>query len=108
MTEEACREIIETSLLNKQNFSKNDFEVLKIRVSKKHGLGTIVKNAQILEVAKDSEVSELRKLFSRKPTRSISGVSVIAVMTAPELKCPHGVCTFCPKGEGASQSYTGK
>ena len=104
----ACREIIKESLANRENFSKNDFEVLKIRVSKKHGLGTIVKNTQILEVAKDSEVSELRKLFSRKPTRSISGVSVIAVMTAPELKCPHGVCTFCPKGEGASQSYTGK
>src|SRR3989344_4966159 len=108
MIEQACREIIENSLENSENFKKHDFEVLKIKVSKKYGLQTVVKNAQILEQAKDSELEFLKKIFSRKPTRSISGVSVIAVMTSPELRCPHGVCTFCPKGENAPQSYTGK
>lgn len=108
MSTGACREIIETSLANKERFTKNDFDVLKIQVSKKYGLETIVKNAQILEEAKDNEILELKKLFLRKPTRSISGVSVIAVMTSPDFKCPHGTCTFCPKGEGASQAYTGK
>jgi len=74
MTEQACREIIEKSLENRGNFSKKDFDVLKIKVSKKYGLETVVKNAQILEQAKDSELENLKKIFSRKPTRSISGV----------------------------------
>ncbi len=45
----------------------------------------------------------------RKPTRSLSGVAVVAVMTAP-ARCPHGRCTYCPGGleNGAPQSYTGE
>ena len=45
----------------------------------------------------------------RKPTRTLSGVAVVAVMTAPS-RCPHGRCTYCPGGlENASpQSYTGE
>lgn len=43
----------------------------------------------------------------RKSTRSISGVSVVAVMT-PHTNCPHGVCAYCPKGKNAPQSYTGE
>ena len=45
----------------------------------------------------------------RKPTRTLSGVAVVAVMTAP-ARCPHGRCTYCPGGvEHASpQSYTGE
>ncbi|MBI2546565.1 tRNA uridine(34) 5-carboxymethylaminomethyl modification radical SAM/GNAT enzyme Elp3 [Candidatus Woesearchaeota archaeon] len=48
----------------------------------------------------------------QKPVRSQSGVSVVAVMTAPR-KCRHGTCTFCPGGPGSvfgdvPQSYTGR
>ncbi|MCI4321663.1 MAG: tRNA uridine(34) 5-carboxymethylaminomethyl modification radical SAM/GNAT enzyme Elp3, partial [Thermoplasmata archaeon] len=45
----------------------------------------------------------------RKPTRSLSGVAVVAVMTAPAA-CPHGRCTYCPGGleRGTPQSYTGE
>ena len=45
----------------------------------------------------------------RKPTRTLSGVAVVAVMTAP-ANCPHGRCTYCPGGIelGAPQSYTGE
>ncbi len=45
----------------------------------------------------------------RKPTRSLSGVAVVAVMTAP-ARCPHGRCTYCPGGveNGSPQSYTGE
>lgn len=108
MIKEACREIIVYAVQDSPKFSKKDFEVLKIRISKKHKLGTVLKNAQILEHAKDPELEILKKFFSRKPTRSISGVSIVSVMTSPELKCPHGVCTYCPRGENAAQSYTGK
>ena len=47
-------------------------------------------------------------LLRTKPTRSQSGVAVVAVMSSP-ASCPHGKCTFCPGGPvvGAPQSYTG-
>lgn len=47
-------------------------------------------------------------LLRTKPTRSMSGVAVIAVMSSPAA-CPHGKCTFCPGGPdvGVPQSYTG-
>jgi elongator complex protein 3 len=50
-----------------------------------------------------------RKPILRKPTRTLSGVAVVAVMTAPAA-CPHGRCSYCPGGvEFASpQSYTGE
>ena len=45
----------------------------------------------------------------RKPTRSLSGVAVVAVMTSP-ARCPHGRCTYCPGGLElrSPQSYTGE
>jgi elongator complex protein 3 len=55
------------------------------------------------------EQSEYRGSVLRKPSRSLSGVAVVAVMTSP-ARCPHGRCTYCPGGvENASpQSYTGE
>ncbi len=45
----------------------------------------------------------------RKPTRTLSGIAVVAVMTSPAA-CPHGRCTYCPGGpaNGSPQSYTGE
>jgi len=53
----------------------------------------------------------LKKKLLTKPIRTISGVSPVAIMTAPS-KCPHGKCTFCPGGINSPwgnvpQSYTG-
>ena len=44
----------------------------------------------------------------RKPTRVLSGVTIVAVMTAP-FPCPHGKCIYCPGGPdvGTPQSYIG-
>lgn len=41
-----------------------------------------------------------------KPTRMLSGVIVVAVMTAP-YPCPHGKCIYCPGGpeHNTPQSY---
>jgi elongator complex protein 3 len=45
----------------------------------------------------------------RKPSRTLSGVAIVSVMTAP-ARCPHGQCTYCPGGleNGSPQSYTGE
>lgn len=47
-------------------------------------------------------------LLRKKPTRSGSGVAIVAVMSSPAA-CPHGKCVYCPGGPDvdAPQSYTG-
>ena len=47
--------------------------------------------------------------IARKRSRTLSGVAIVAVMTAP-ARCPHGRCTYCPGGldAGTPQSYTGE
>lgn len=44
----------------------------------------------------------------KRPTRTLSGVTIIAVMTKP-YPCPHGKCIYCPGGpeQGTPQSYIG-
>ena len=42
----------------------------------------------------------------RKPTRTISGVTPVAVMLPPK-KCKHGSCLYCPS-LNVPQSYTPK
>ncbi len=66
---------------------------------------------QILLHAKEEEVSRLKFLIT-KPTRTLSGVTPVAIMTSP-CACPHGKCIMCPGGVDSHfgdvpQSYTGK
>ena len=55
------------------------------------------------------EAAPYRGVIRRKPSRTLSGVATVAVMTAPAA-CPHGRCTYCPGGveNGSPQSYTGE
>ena len=52
-----------------------------------------------------------RKILLVKPTRTLSGVAPVAVMTSP-YPCPHGKCLPCPGGPDhpfkSPQSYTGE
>ncbi|MCX6749619.1 MAG: tRNA uridine(34) 5-carboxymethylaminomethyl modification radical SAM/GNAT enzyme Elp3 [Candidatus Pacearchaeota archaeon] len=43
----------------------------------------------------------------RKPVRTISGVTPLAVVIKPR-KCNHGTCIYCPGGDVVPQSYTTK
>ncbi len=81
---------------------KLDYE--KRRLSKEYNLVRILKNSEILFYAKKHEREKVR-LLVKKPVRSISGVSVVAVMSKP-ASCP-GKCIYCPQGENAPKSYTG-
>ncbi|NYT05194.1 MAG: tRNA uridine(34) 5-carboxymethylaminomethyl modification radical SAM/GNAT enzyme Elp3 [Methanomicrobiales archaeon] len=88
-----------------------DVQRIKIAVSREFGLASIPKNSAILAAADDDEREHLRRILQLKPTRTISGVAPVAVMTSP-YPCPHGRCLPCPGGPdhpfGSPQSYTGE
>jgi elongator complex protein 3 len=95
-----------TGILKTKELSSKDFTRVKRDLAQKHKLKTIPTNIQILIRA-----PELKNKLLTKPTRTISGVSPVAIMTKPS-RCPHGKCTFCPGGLGSQwgdvpQSYSG-
>jgi elongator complex protein 3 len=108
MNELACREIIE-ALMGIENPTRKDVDLLKIRVAGKHNLEKIPSNSELIKFLRENEKQKLMPLLRRKATRTISGVTVIAVMTKP-WPCPQGKpCAYCPGGPpyGVPQSYTG-
>jgi elongator complex protein 3 len=104
-----CREII--SRLSSHPLSPSRLEHLKIEVCRAHHSPVIPKNSAILAAAEPGERERLRGLLLLKPTRTLSGVAPVAVMTSP-APCPHGKCLPCPGGPdhpfGTPQSYTGE
>lgn len=83
---------------------------IKLDVCREHGV-SMPKNSAVLAVATPEERERLRPLLLVKPTRTISGVAPVAVMTSPH-PCPHGKCLPCPGGPehpfASPQSYTGE
>ncbi len=75
-------------------------------VKKKFSDGRIVQNSEIIKLLSDDERIMFKGLLRKKPSRSASGVSVVAVMCKPG-KCPHGRCVMCPSINNVPQSYTG-
>jgi elongator complex protein 3 len=85
-----------------------ELERRKKALAERFHLPELPSNAEILGGARPEERDRL-KLLVRKPTRTLSGVAVIAAMTSP-ARCPHGICVPCPGGVCAEvpQSYTGR
>jgi len=106
--DKACREIID-NLMKSPKPTEQTISLQKIRVAGKHNLSQIPSNAQLIAFLRASEKRKLLPLLRRKATRTISGVTVIAVMTEP-YSCPQpSPCAYCPGGPefGVPQSYTG-
>ncbi|MEK6899694.1 MAG: tRNA uridine(34) 5-carboxymethylaminomethyl modification radical SAM/GNAT enzyme Elp3 [Nanoarchaeota archaeon] len=90
---------------------QDTLNLLKKNIAKKHHLHKTPTNIEVLVSLPNEEIANFKKILLSKPTRTISGVSPVAVMTAP-ARCPHGKCTFCPGGIGSPwgdvpQSYSG-
>jgi len=85
-----------------------ELEARKREVSARLALSSLPSNADILAFGRPEE-RELLRMLVRKPTRTLSGVAVIAAMTSP-ARCPHGICVPCPGGIScpSPQSYTGR
>ena len=104
----ACGEITQNLLMiNEPNKKQVKEEIIKICT--KYALERIPRNYEILSTVKESDFEKLKKVLLRKPTKTASGVAVIALMPKP-FACPHGRCTYCPGGIefNSPNSYTGK
>ncbi len=110
MIKKACLEILEE--LKKDKIKDQDsFNILKIKISKKYRLKEILTNIKILCYLSKKDVEKFKDILITKPSRTSSGVTVVAVMSKPK-KCEHGKCIYCPGGPGSifgdvPQSYTG-
>lgn len=104
----ACEEIAQM-IISGEIKSREKLNRVKVRVARKYHLSKLPGNADILRVMSKEDREKFKDFLKKKPTRTISGVAVVAMMTKP-FPCPHGRCIYCPGGptEGSPQSYTGK
>jgi elongator complex protein 3 len=107
---QAYREII-SRILSVPDTDEATVRSAKIEICRKYGLAVVPKNSAILAAALPDERETLRRILMVKPSRTLSGVAPVAVMTSP-YPCPHGKCLPCPGGPDhpfhSPQSYTGE
>ncbi|MBS3172392.1 tRNA uridine(34) 5-carboxymethylaminomethyl modification radical SAM/GNAT enzyme Elp3 [Candidatus Woesearchaeota archaeon] len=98
-----AKEITKNSISN-----VDELLLFRNKISSKYKQKELPSLIQILLYLKEKD----RKRFKVKPTRTMSGVTPVAIMTKP-IPCPHGKCIYCPGGLNSHfgdvpQSYTGK
>ena len=87
--------------------SIRELEIRQFELCKEFNLSRVPTRPFILSFVK-KPTKKILKILSIKPTRSLSGVQIIAVMLPP-FDCP-GECTYCPsqfEDKVAPKSYTG-
>ena len=84
-----------------------DLERLKREAVREFRPDSMIKNPEILELIPGDEITpEIRALLRKKPVKTASGVTPVAVMIKPADSCKWG-CVFCPFTGLAAKSYTG-
>lgn len=96
---------------NHPEYTKEQISKLKVRLCKEYSVKKIPTDIQLLLQAPSALARKYKKRLQTKPSRSLSGVAPVAIMSKPS-KCPHGKCTMCPGGFDSPwgdkpQSYTG-
>ncbi|MBN2251944.1 MAG: tRNA uridine(34) 5-carboxymethylaminomethyl modification radical SAM/GNAT enzyme Elp3 [Candidatus Altiarchaeota archaeon] len=106
--EQFYRKIIE-KILSGDIKTRDELDLEKRKVSEELSLNRFIRSSDILKHAKPDERDALLKILQKKPSKTVSGVVVVAAMTQPS-PCPHGKCRYCPGGPDINvpQSYTGK
>lgn len=104
--ETICRQIID-HLMHIPYPSRDDLDRVKVDICREFHC-SMPKNSEALNLLKAEERVKLFQLLKSKPTRTKSGVNVVAAMSMPS-NCPHGRCAYCPGGPeyNVPSSYTG-
>ncbi|MFB6281865.1 MAG: tRNA uridine(34) 5-carboxymethylaminomethyl modification radical SAM/GNAT enzyme Elp3 [Haloferacaceae archaeon] len=103
-----CERLVERILAGEVD--RGDLEGAKLAACREHSAPKVPKNTDLLAYAPPDRREEVKRVVRRKPVRTASGVSPVAIMTSPHA-CPHGRCLYCPGGPASefssAQSYTG-
>ena len=86
---------------------RTDMHAIKQEASKKFKLPNFLRNSEILEVLPKKAPKRIRNLLLKRPMRTASGVTPVALMIRPEGSCTHS-CIYCPFTGKAAKSYTGE
>ena len=102
---QACKSIA-LQLEKNNNMSLKEINKIISLTCSAYKLSVIPKNEHIIPYL--SKNSNYRNILVVKPTKTASGVAVIAVMPKP-YACPHGKCIYCPGGieYNTPMSYVG-
>jgi elongator complex protein 3 len=104
----ACEELVDRILAGE--LDREDVERAKKEVCGKYSSPKVPRNSDLIDFGPEDRREELEDVLRRKPVRTASGVTPVAVMTSPH-RCPHGKCLYCPGGPdsefSSAQSYTG-
>ena len=104
----ACEELVDRILAGE--LERDDVEPAKKEVCGKYSSPKVPRNSDLIDFGPEDRREELEEVLRRKPVRTASGVTPVAVMTSPH-RCPHGKCLYCPGGPdsefSSAQSYTG-
>jgi elongator complex protein 3 len=105
---QACRQLAERVAAGE--LEREDVESAKLDACSEFGASEVPRHSDIVDHAPEGEREAVQRVLRRKPVRTASGVSPVAIMTSPHT-CPHGKCLYCPGGPASefssSQSYTG-
>ncbi len=95
-------------ILKRKKLDKIELSRLKNILAEKHKVKAMPTDTEVLLNAPVADIPKL-KILQNKASRTMSGVSVVAIMSHPQ-ECPHGACIMCPSNvkRGIPQSYTGK
>jgi elongator complex protein 3 len=106
--ERACRHLAER--VASGDLEREGVESAKLDACSEFGASEVPRHSDIVDHAPEGEREAVQRVLRRKPVRTASGVSPVAIMTSPQA-CPHGKCLYCPGGPASefssSQSYTG-
>lgn len=98
--------------IEKRCLTRRELNSLKNKLAKIYKLKKAPTNTELLFKLPEEYVKKYKELLITKPTRTASGVTIIAIMSKP-IKCLHGSCIYCPGGPDSEfgyvpQSYTGR
>ncbi len=85
---------------------RSDIDKIKRESMDRYPLSHMIKNSEVIEAGKDRISAEALEKLRKKPSRTMSGVTPVAIMIKPDGSCGHN-CIYCPFTGRAAKSYTG-
>lgn len=106
----AISQIISELKFSVENGTEINLNELKMKISKKFNLSKPPKLMDIISALPSGLKSGLIPKLKIKPTRTTSGIAVVAVMSKPH-RCPQlaytgEICIYCPGGPDSSFEYS--